>query len=238
MPETIERLLSTRELADALGLTTRQVVRLWSKGDLPGYRLGERQIVRFRLSEVEEALRKRDEARAAVLEVDLPKVPASYTPGMFVPASDQEYDDDRTPFELIASSIHDMLRQQFALMERKGETSPSQLASATLDMLLIPGVNQTLPALYKPQAREQKGEQVVYFAALGSLVKIGISTDPEKRVASLAAELVATEPGGRKREGELHRRFDAARERMEWFRPTADLRCYVEALPTFAGWPA
>lgn len=53
MADTIERLLTTRELADALGLTTRQIIRLWTKGDLPGYRLGERQIVRFRLSEVE-----------------------------------------------------------------------------------------------------------------------------------------------------------------------------------------
>lgn len=51
--DTIERLLTTRELSEVLGLTPRQIVRLWSRGDLPGYRLGERQIVRFRLSEVE-----------------------------------------------------------------------------------------------------------------------------------------------------------------------------------------
>ncbi len=58
MPETIERLLTTRELADALGLTYRQTVRLWQEAGLPGYRLGERGVVRFRVSEVEEWLQQ------------------------------------------------------------------------------------------------------------------------------------------------------------------------------------
>ena len=62
MPETIERLLSSRELADLLGLTNRQVIRLWSEAGLPGYRLGERGIVRYRASEVEAWLQERRRA--------------------------------------------------------------------------------------------------------------------------------------------------------------------------------
>ena len=62
MPETIERLLTTREVAELFGLTQRQVVRLWSEAGLPGYRLGERGIVRYRASEVEAWLQERRRA--------------------------------------------------------------------------------------------------------------------------------------------------------------------------------
>lgn len=58
MNTTPERLLSTREIAGLFGLSYRQVIRLWTERDLPGYRLGERGIVRFRASEVEEWLQR------------------------------------------------------------------------------------------------------------------------------------------------------------------------------------
>ncbi len=50
--DSLERLLTTRELAGLLGFTPRQVIRLWQEKRIPGYLIGER-TVRFRASEVE-----------------------------------------------------------------------------------------------------------------------------------------------------------------------------------------
>lgn len=46
------RLLTTREVADLLGLSPATVLRRWRAGELPGYRLGS-NVLRFRDSEVE-----------------------------------------------------------------------------------------------------------------------------------------------------------------------------------------
>ena len=45
-------LLTTREVAEYLGVTSDTVLRLWRSGDLPGFRLGTKAL-RFRRSEVE-----------------------------------------------------------------------------------------------------------------------------------------------------------------------------------------
>ena len=53
-----ERLLTARELADLLGLSTGTVLDYFEAGRLPGFRLGGRKggPVRFRQSEVEAVL--------------------------------------------------------------------------------------------------------------------------------------------------------------------------------------
>lgn len=53
-----ERLLTARELADIMGLSTGTVLDMWERGELPGFRLGGRKgcPVRFRWSEVEAVL--------------------------------------------------------------------------------------------------------------------------------------------------------------------------------------
>jgi excisionase family DNA binding protein len=53
-----ERLLTARELADYLGLSTDTVLDRFERGDLPGFRLFGKKggPVRFRLSEIEATL--------------------------------------------------------------------------------------------------------------------------------------------------------------------------------------
>lgn len=47
-----DRLLSAREVAEWLGVSTETVLRRWRAGGLPGYRLGS-NVLRFRESEIE-----------------------------------------------------------------------------------------------------------------------------------------------------------------------------------------
>jgi len=78
----------------------------------------------------------------------------------------------------------------------------------------------------------------VYFVQCGAtrMIKIGISTDPFKRLAKMQSDapgaltLLGIEPGDERRERELHSRFAADRERGEWFRPGNALVAYVATL--------
>jgi excisionase family DNA binding protein len=47
-----DRLLTTREVAAFLGLSSETVLRRWRAGELPGYRLAS-NVLRFRESEIE-----------------------------------------------------------------------------------------------------------------------------------------------------------------------------------------
>ena len=47
-----ERLLSTRQVAEFLGVSPETVLRRWRAGELPGYRLAS-NVLRFRESEIE-----------------------------------------------------------------------------------------------------------------------------------------------------------------------------------------
>lgn len=53
-----DRLLTSAQLAEMLGVTTGTILDRWERGDLPGYRLWGRKggPVRFRLDEVEALL--------------------------------------------------------------------------------------------------------------------------------------------------------------------------------------
>jgi excisionase family DNA binding protein len=73
-----DRLLTARELADYLGLSSATVLDWFEAGRLPGFRLGGRKggPVRFRVSEVEAVLEEwrvaPDPAIASVRAVDTP----------------------------------------------------------------------------------------------------------------------------------------------------------------------
>lgn len=82
----------------------------------------------------------------------------------------------------------------------------------------------------EPRRGPDKRPRLVYFARLGELVKIGVSVEPVVRCRSLNAELLATEPGGRPRERELHEQFALSRTTGEWFRPSRALLFYIASL--------
>lgn len=56
----VERLLTTREVAELLGLSSEAVLRRWRGGQLPGYRLSTK-VLRFRESDVLDWLEARRE---------------------------------------------------------------------------------------------------------------------------------------------------------------------------------
>lgn len=51
-----EPYVTTREVAEVLGVSTETVLRWWRAGRLPGRRLLGSQVLRFRWSEIEAAL--------------------------------------------------------------------------------------------------------------------------------------------------------------------------------------
>jgi hypothetical protein len=86
----------------------------------------------------------------------------------------------------------------------------------------------------------------VYFVRCEQYVKIGASLYPEQRLEQIrkcgggsdfpcrldigAAELIATEPGGKPRERELHAKFSHLRHTGEWFTEAPELTEYIKSL--------
>lgn len=97
------------------------------------------------------------------------------------------------------------------------------------------------------RAKPELGPSLVYFIEREGLIKIGFSTNLSKRLKAISkgssmpdgmtigpVVLLATEPGDRRREERLHRRFDRSRVgNSEWFRPSKALRRYIEDLVRF-----
>jgi len=75
-----ERLLTTRDVADLLGLSPEAVLRRWRAGELPGFRLSTK-VLRFRESEVLAWLEGHREG---------PRPAVEPTVGLRVIASDEE----------------------------------------------------------------------------------------------------------------------------------------------------
>lgn len=85
-------------------------------------------------------------------------------------------------------------------------------------------------------ADERRESHKVYFALDGEHVKIGCSSNPWARVASLregkaTITLRAYTPGNFADERALHDRFSGYRVAGEWYRYDGELRSYVDALP-------
>lgn len=79
--------------------------------------------------------------------------------------------------------------------------------------------------------QEHQHPPIVYYMRLGQLVKIGFTTNLTKRLGVInPEEVMVTEPGGREREQQRHREFDALRVHGEWFRLAAPLTDHIEAV--------
>lgn len=87
-----------------------------------------------------------------------------------------------------------------------------------------------------PPIREVRVPEYVYFfQRVDGPIKIGTTVQLAQRRASLETgtgplRLVGLEPGGFRREGELHRQFSEARLYGEWFHPTQELVAYVTTI--------
>jgi hypothetical protein len=76
----------------------------------------------------------------------------------------------------------------------------------------------------------RKKQGFVYFARLGDLIKVGHSTNPKQRAASLSADLIGFVPGTPEREAALHSTLGEFRVRNEWYRGDAELLSIVDKL--------
>lgn len=85
----------------------------------------------------------------------------------------------------------------------------------------------------RPEPSPEKSQTYVYFVSDGSSIKIGISVDPESRVASLQTShpsrlvLLGTQKGDHQLERHLHARFCAYRQLGEWFQDTPAIREHI-----------
>ena len=85
-------------------------------------------------------------------------------------------------------------------------------------------------------ARGRRARASVYFIRDRSKVKIGYSINPETRMKIFTThtplKLLATELGGRKREGQLHKQFAHLRVKgtREWFYLKPELEKYISGL--------
>jgi excisionase family DNA binding protein len=61
-----ERLLTTREVAEILGLSSETVLRRWRAGDIPGFRLGS-NVLRFEAAEIDAWLEQRRQGAACTI---------------------------------------------------------------------------------------------------------------------------------------------------------------------------
>ncbi len=72
---------------------------------------------------------------------------------------------------------------------------------------------------------------VVYYAGISNLIKIGFSGYLKSRLHNLRPDvLLAIEPGGREVEQRRHEQFGHRRVHGEWFTPGADLLDHIEHL--------
>lgn len=119
-------------------------------------------------------------------------------------------------------TLEGYVRSQFGHLEDDGWVLLLQVARDEVDPPLIP--------------RKPRATSYVYFIqpTVGGLIKIGAAVDPQVRLRHLQTgcpvelALLATMPGTKKTEAELHARFADARIRGEWFEPTESLLAYIE----------
>jgi hypothetical protein len=82
-----------------------------------------------------------------------------------------------------------------------------------------------------PGGSYAKRRGFVYFLRQGGLVKIGFSSNPEKRQKTLGGgDLLATLPGYPVDERSMHDRFALLRMHGEWFAYTPALATYIEQI--------
>lgn len=88
------------------------------------------------------------------------------------------------------------------------------------------------------KVREERQRRFVYFVQAGASgpIKIGYSKAPERRLQQLQVShpeplrILATVPGTKGMEGELHARWNQFRLEGEWFSPHASLLAFIASL--------
>lgn len=104
--------------------------------------------------------------------------------------------------------------------------------------------DQKVPREAFEKARELRNASAVYFMEREGLIKIGVSTNVVARLRSISkggsmpdgmtvgpVDLLATMPGDRDVERDLHERFRRTRvKNTEWFRPSKPLLRFIEDL--------
>jgi Meiotically Up-regulated Gene 113 (MUG113) protein len=119
-------------------------------------------------------------------------------------------------------TLEGYLQDRFGHLEDDGWVLLLQVASDVVNPPRIP--------------RKQRATSHVYFIqpTAGGLIKIGAAGDPQARLLQLQTgcpvelALLATMPGTKKTETELHAQFADVRVRGEWFEPTESLLAYIE----------
>lgn len=133
--------------------------------------------------------------------------------------------------EISRRAANDIRGAREAVARAAKSLSSSQRAIAAAELLAIHDE-------FFPSRRKSKNEHQIYFVQRvdGGPIKIGFSRDVAGRVAALqtsvARELhvLATVPGDRALELEVHRRLSACRVRGEWFEDCDAVRRMIERL--------
>lgn len=144
-----------------------------------------------------------------------------------------DYDVCDAALRLVASQIDgnpsELSKSKLGLMSAINEwnsvRNPRQLVdtdAATIDCI---------------QAAEKQSS--VYFIHNGEAIKIGVSTNPQKRLASLQTSyhkpltMLAVINGGRDVESKLHTKFDKFRLSGEWFEDHKTIRKYIDLVAPY-----
>lgn len=100
----------------------------------------------------------------------------------------------------------------------------------------VPDRFQRLAMLCQGYRLDDIGAAKIYFLAGAGLIKIGVTTDVDKRIRSLEnsspvlLEFLGCYPGTRSDERALHDRFKHLRRHGEWFDDCAELIAYIESV--------
>lgn len=146
--------------------------------------------------------------------------------------------EDATKRGVAAHRIHPILERGVGYIEDK-HGQITKFRSAKVEDHELARTIRGLPiegmATEAPKRESAATEQAVYFiAAEGTdIVKIGIAAKPTERLKELQTasphklSILATMPGGKPRERQLHRQFAATRMTGEWFRRTPELDALI-----------
>ena len=115
---------------------------------------------------------------------------------------------------------------------------PDAFAELKLQVAKVRGIKANLAYLKVlcPQKGIPANRKSLYFIVCGDAVKIGVSSDPVSRLATLATgspcplNLLAEIPNAGDREAECHKRMKHLRLSGEWFRYTEEVDCLIKEL--------
>jgi hypothetical protein len=132
----------------------------------------------------------------------------------------------------LAERTADVFMQYGANMERKADKLSAELQEAQR-------INRAFSLMVRAKARKDGAiPSYIYFIAdtKTNMVKIGVSTTPEKRLAGLQTSspnklvFLAVAEGDEKKEKELHQQFKKYRKSGEWFELSTEIKQLIDAL--------